>query len=58
MADFSVDWLASIGKESEKEVHLVFGDGKEMKKDMMYLHHSIRFFVFKLYSINIIFLSY
>ena len=44
MADFSVDGFAGIGKESEKEVHLVFGDGKEMKKDMIYLHHPIRFF--------------
>lgn len=58
MADFSVDGLASIGKESEKEVHLVFGDGKEMEKDMIYFHHSIRFFWFKFYSINSIFLSY
>ena len=58
MADFSVDGLASIGKESEKEVHLVFGDGKEIKKDMIYLHHSIRFFWFKFYIINSIFLSY
>jgi len=34
-----------MGWETEKEVHLVFGDGKEMKKDMIYLHHSIRFFL-------------